>query len=244
MQCRLHVLTYSLPMLRPSASSIGPRSTRITQNRSLRDHTIQGCVIAARRALVPMRCGSAISRTPIWAMPRAAMCLGPSWRQEEVEDMGVTLRDKKPASAPSSGQHVQEPQLRRGRVSWLIICVSALVALLAGVGVLVFLRQPPAATTQKQSAPPPSVSAGPISAVAGGHLLLAGASGWANVTPAHFDTSGVVDGQFLTPKLGWAVDVLLSGKTTTDFVVFSTTDGGATWTSVTVPWQDEGEATG
>lgn len=123
----------------------------------------------------------------------------------------------------------------------VIISVSVLVALLAVAGVLAFSRQssPTGTTTTKTST---VQAAGSISAVAGGRLMLSSASGWKDVTPAHFG-SDPMGGQFLTPTLGWAVDVQVSGKTTKDFIAYSTSDGGATWKSVTVPWQDEGQAT-
>ncbi len=157
--------------------------------------------------------------------------------------MGVSLRDRKQAPAASSEQKPLEPPRRRVRVAWLVVGVSVLIALLAGGGALLFTRQTPAPAPTTITKTPTVTSVGPISAFAGGHLMLDGANGWTDVTPAHLSGNDPTDGQFLTPTLGWVVDVQVSGKTTKDFVVYSTTDGGGAWKSVTVPWQDEGEAT-
>src|SRR5581483_1497949 len=80
-------------------------------------------------------------REALGTVATVGACVGR--RPEEVEDMGVTLRDKKPASAPVRGQTRGEPGRRRGRITWLLIAVSALLALLAGVGAVVLLHQSP-----------------------------------------------------------------------------------------------------
>jgi hypothetical protein len=120
-----------------------------------------------------------------------------------------------------------------------VVCASVLTS----IAVLVALVLVGVQVQQRIASPstPITYVARP-SAVVSGHVWLQGASGWKDVTPAAFGHDDPVDGQFLSATLGWAVDVEVGATSTKAVVVYRTTDTGATWTSVTLPWQDEGLA--
>lgn len=173
--------------------------------------------------------------------------------------MGVTVREKKQSaptltmaglSAPASTGSgdlatLSHSALGRSARTGLVIA-SALASILSTVVVVAILVAGLQTRPQAQSptTTAPAYAPRPV-AIVNGHVWLQGKSGWKDVTPGQPSQIGAddpVDAQFISATLGWAVDVQVSGTTTRSVVVSRTTDGGATWTSVTLPWQDEGLA--
>jgi hypothetical protein len=160
--------------------------------------------------------------------------------------MGVILHDTKkptvtvedmPLARVSSGP-LGNPRGRRGRNALVVASAVASGALLAALALALLQAQQP----KLAAAPSPLYSASPIAAVVNGHVMLRGASGWKDITPASFGKNDPVAAQFLSASLGWTVDIEVSATSTKDLVIYRTSDGGGAWKSVTLPWQDEGLA--
>jgi len=151
--------------------------------------------------------------------------------------MGVTLRETNKPTATTGGDPSASPRNRHGRIALAIAGAVVSVAVLAA-GVLVGAQTRPS----QPPAPSPIFATGPITAVVNGHIFTQGAKGWKDVSPAQFGKSDPVAAQFVSASLGWIVDIEVAATSTKDVVIYRTSDGGAIWKSVTLPWKDKGLA--
>jgi photosystem II stability/assembly factor-like uncharacterized protein len=159
--------------------------------------------------------------------------------------LGTILQDTDKHVTPIAPEQTKPAALpRRGRYPMALVILSLVgtLILLAGVGFTLMRTRPSPQTPTQTAAPLPGVPAQAI--VVSGHVLLGvgGEPGWADVTPATFGAKDLVEAQFLTSKVGWVADAQMTQTETKALTIYQTSDGGAHWKSVAVPWRDEGIA--
>jgi photosystem II stability/assembly factor-like uncharacterized protein len=88
------------------------------------------------------------------------------------------------------------------------------------------------------------VSLPPGVAVVNGHVLLGATNGgtWHDVSPVPAGPQDLVGATFVSSTTGWAAVAEMADAATKDVLIFRTSDGGATWQRVTLPWMSEGHA--